>query len=447
MVRALLLDELGTERLSARDKGIPQRAVGMTVAAFLASEPRLSEFWTPIVALDDEAIRNNLTVMAQWSASRGLRLMPHGKTTMAPALWQRQLDAGSLGITLATMGQVRGGRSFGLDSIMLANAVVDERSLRFLAGELADPAFRFVCWADSVETIEAMERALRAAGTPRRVDVCVELGAAGGRTGARTVAEAIEVARRAAASDVVRLAGVAGYEGSLGHDRSSAALDAVRTYLGQQLAVHDALGELYDDDGDVYVTAGGSAYFDLVAEMYADAIAGDSRTLWTLRSGAYIVHDDGFYRQISPLDEAGPDPAGPAEAGPGDSRPNAADAPQRGRLHSAMRGIARVLSHPEPSLALLDGGKRDFPFDEGLPIPRAVAGDLGEEWSPLTGASIRAMNDQHSYLELTEMDAALGSVVALGLSHPCTAFDKWHYLPVVASADSDRVIDLVRTFF
>jgi D-serine deaminase-like pyridoxal phosphate-dependent protein len=426
MARALLLDELGKERLSARDKGIPQRAFGMTVTKFLASEPRLSEFWTPIVTLDDKAIASNLAVMAQWSASRGLELMPHGKTTMAPALWQRQLDAGSLGISLATMGQVRTARTFGLSSIMLANAVVDDRSLRYLAVELADPEFRFVCWADSIATIEAMERTLRDAGVPRPVDVCVEMGAAGGRTGARTIAEAIEVARRAAASDVIRLAGVAGYEGSLGHDRSDASIDAVRAYLQRQVELHHACHDLYDDDGDVYVTAGGSAYFDLVADVFADAIAADSRTLWTLRSGAYIVHDDGFYRRISPFDEG-------------------ASAPSR--LRSAMRGIARVVSHPEPGLALLDGGKRDFPFDEGLPIPRQVANDLGGEWAPLTNASILAMNDQHSYLGLTDNNAALGSVVALGLSHPCTTFDKWRYLPVVAAQDSDRVVDLVRTFF
>jgi D-serine deaminase-like pyridoxal phosphate-dependent protein len=427
MSLTLLLDELRNERLSARDKGLPERSFGMTVPEFLASEPRLSEFWTPIVTLDDEAIQSNLTVMAQWCASRGLELMPHGKTTMAPALWQRQLDAGSLGITLATMGQVRTARTFGLNSIMLANAVVDDRSLRYLAAQLADPEFRFVCWADSIATIEAMERTLRDAGTPRRVDVCVEIGAGGGRTGARTVAEAIEVARQAAASDVIRLAGVAGYEGSLGHDRSDASLAAVRAYLHRQVDLHQALHDLYDDDGNVYVTAGGSAYFDLVAEVYADAIAADSRTLWTLRSGAYIVHDDGFYRRISPLDEAGTG--------------------AHVRLRSAMRGIARVVSHPEPGLALLDGGKRDFPFDEGLPIPRQVATDLGREWTPLAGASILAMNDQHSYLELTSQDAALGSVVALGLSHPCTTFDKWRYLPVVASQDSDHVVDLVRTFF
>lgn len=431
------LGELGNARLSARDKGIPARAVGMTVAEFLASEPRLSEFWTPIVALDDELIRHNVDLMAQWCAGRGLELMPHGKTTMAPSLWQRQLDAGSLGITLATMGQVRTARTFGLASIMLANSVVDERSLAYLADELADPELRFVCWADSIETLEAMERGLRTAGTPRPVDVCVELGAPGGRTGARTLTEAHDVAQRAAASDVLRLAGVSGYEGALAHDRSDAALEAVRSYVERQVELHQALADLYDSEGDLYVTAGGSAYPDVVADVYGaamtdDSRTGDSRTKWTLRSGAYITHDDGFYRQISPFDEGSARAAGPATAS---------------RLRSAMRGVARVVSHPERGLALLDGGKRDFPFDEGLPVPREVAADLGGAWSPLTDASILAMNDQHSYLGLAGDDVPLGSVVALGLSHPCTTFDKWHYLPVVASQDDDRVVDLVQTFF
>jgi D-serine deaminase-like pyridoxal phosphate-dependent protein len=429
VTRELLLEQLGYELLSPRDKGIPTRAFGMNVTEFLTTGPRLSEFWTPIVALDDEAIGHNLDLMAQWCSARGLKLMPHGKTTMAPELWQRQLDTGSIGITLATMGQVRAGRTFGLDSIMLANAVVDERSLRYLAAELADPQFRFTCWADSIATIEAMEYTLRDAGTPRPVDVCVELGAAGGRTGARTVTEAIQVARRAAASDLIRLAGVAGYEGSLGHDRSDATLDAVRAYLRGQVELHQALSELYDD-GPIFVTAGGSAYFDVVADVYGEAMGADPRTAWTLRSGAYITHDDGFYRRISPLDEG-----------------TAAGHPKAGRLRSAMRGIARVVSHPEPGLALIDGGKRDFPFDEGLPIPRLVAADLQDVWTPLTDASIVAMNDQHSYLRLTGQDVDLGSVITMGLSHPCTTFDKWHYLPMTASSESDVVVGLVHTFF
>jgi D-serine deaminase-like pyridoxal phosphate-dependent protein len=274
-----------------------------------------------------------------------------------------------------------------------------------------------------------MERGLRGARPPRPVDVCVELGAEGGRTGARTVADAVVVAERIAASDVLRLAGVAGYEGCLGHDRSRPVLAAVRAYLADLTELHRAVAHLYDE-GEVYVTAGGSAYFDLVAEEFAKAGACRERTRFTLRSGAYIVHDDGFYRQISPFDEAA--------AGP--------DVP---RFRVAMRGLARVVSHPEPGLALLDGGKRDFPYDEGLPIPRRSAADLAGPWRELSDAQVSALNDQHAYLRLAGDATAhpVGSVVALGLSHPCTTFDKWRVLPVVESAASDVVVDLVRTYF
>jgi D-serine deaminase-like pyridoxal phosphate-dependent protein len=256
---------------------------------------------------------------------------------------------------------------------------------------------------------------------------------------------------------------VAGYEGALAHDRSAAGLDRVRTYLERQVELHEALSGLYDD-GEVYLTAGGSAYFDIVADVYGQAGAGagqerpgvgsvdqvaqpgagvqrgrqgagsvTGRTRFVLRSGAYIVHDDGFYRQVSPFDQARPDGDWP-------------------HLQPAMHGLARVVSHPEPGLALLDGGKRDFPFDEGLPVPQRTAPRIGGPWSTLDGATISAMNDQHSFLRLSPAEAergaaAIGSVVQLGLSHPCTAFDKWRLIPVVESAQSDRVIDLVRTFF
>ncbi|MGN7860533.1 alanine racemase [Microbacterium sp. 22303] len=417
------MNDRDDELLTARDKGIPERAIGMTASAFLATKPRLDEFWTPLIVLDDAGMQANVATMAAWCVERGLEIMPHGKTTMAPELWKRQTDAGALGITLATMGQVRTGRDLGLDSIMLANAAVDARSLAWLAGELADPGFRFVCWADSLATVDAMESALNGVELPRPVDVCVELGAAGGRTGARSVDEAIEIAERLAASDVLRLAGVAGYEGSIAHDRSPEGLAAVRTYLETQLALHRAITPLYDD-GEVYVTAGGSAYFEIVADVWA-AAERDGRTRFTLRSGAYIVHDDGFYRGISPFDEGG------AGEGP--------------HFVNAMHGIARVVSSPEPGLALVDAGKRDFPYDEGLPIPRAVAADLAAPWQP-TEATVSAMNDQHSYVRPAE-PLPVGSVVRFGLSHPCTAFDKWRVLPVVDSLESGVVTGLVRTYF
>ena len=101
-----------------------------------------------------------------------------------------------------------------------------------------------------------------------------------------------------------------------------------------------------------------------------------------------------------------------------------------------------MLSTPEPGLAIIGAGRRDVPFDAGLPVPvraRSTAGAL----RPLPGASVERINDQHAYLR----DAAVevGELVQLGISHPCTAFDKWRVIPVVD--DEDRVVDLLRTYF
>ena len=379
-------------------KSFPASSWGVTQREFLATEPRLSAFATPLLTIDRSATRHNVALMAGWLADRGLQVAPHGKTTMAPQLWQQLLDAGAWGITLATPWQVQLARSFGVRRIILANELVDPVALRWVAGELGDPAFEFTCWVDSVEGVELMRRGL--AGSSRPLDVVLELGSA--RTGARTVEQALAVASAVDAAPELRLVGVGGYEGSAGSTRSADDIGAVAAYLDRLVELHDAIHWRRTP----IVTAGGSAYFDLVAEKLGPLA---DRATVILRSGAYQLHDEGFYRGITPLSG----------------------------LRSAVHGWARVVSRPEPQLAILDGGKRDFPHDLGLPT------------TPV--GTVKRVDDQHAYLAVdAPADApAVGDVLRLGLSHPCTAFDKWRIIPVIDDADAPdpRVVDLVRTYF
>ena len=405
------LDELTNTVLGAQHKSVPPRAWGSTIGEFLATGPRLSQFATPLLTIDESALSHNLTAMAHWTSERNMLLAPHGKTTMAPQLWQRQLDAGAWGITVATPWQAQIARHFGVRRIMLANAVVDAVSLAWLTDSLRnDPAFEFFCWADSVATVELMARQLDDAQPTRPIAVLVELGFPGGRCGARTVDEAVAVAEAVSRQPHLTLAGVAGYEGALGHDRSSDALTRITTYLDAMVGLHLRLRDLLPAGS--LVTAGGSAYPDLVAERLAEAAA-DGVTV-VLRSGAYITHDDGFYAHISPFAD-GVEPSNAVH------------------LQPAIHGWARVISAPEPDLVLLDAGKRDLPYDEGLPVFRDDA--------------VAAMNDQHTFVRGTSM--RIGDVARLGLSHPCTAFDKWRLIPVIANtAEADpAVLDLIHTFF
>ncbi|MFJ2809704.1 amino acid deaminase [Kitasatospora sp. NPDC087271] len=412
---------LADETLDWRFKAAPPEAWGHSVRDWLATGPTLTGLGTPLLTLDGAALDHNLRTMADWCAKAGVVLVPHGKTTMAPALWQAQLATGSHGITLANLPQVRVARAFGVERILLANTLLDPAGLAWLADELAaDPAFAFVSWVDSTESVRLMDEALRAAGAQRPVEVLVELGGPGGRTGARGVDAAVEIAAAVLRAPTLRLAGVGGYEGALAHDATADGLATVRDYLKALADLHGRLARAYPDDARPIVTAGGSAYFDLVVEE----LAGLPDALVVLRSGAYIAHDDGFYRGISPLVRG------------------AGDTPFRSALH----GWARVVSRPEPQLALLDAGKRDLPFDEGLPEPQRVRG--GAELTG-TAARITALNDQHAFLRDAGDLAPIGAVLRLGVSHPCTAFDKWTAIPVLDSADAaePKVTGLVRTFF
>jgi D-serine deaminase-like pyridoxal phosphate-dependent protein len=113
-------------------------------------------------------------------------------------------------------------------------------------------------------------------------------------------------------------------------------------------------------------------------------------------------------------------------------------------LRHALEAWGAVLSRPEPDLALLLLGKRDVAYDIEPPLPLSVHGRDGLR--PARSMTVFELNDQHAYLRLPPDDPlAVGDLVACGISHPCTAFDKWRLIPVVD--DDYTVIDAVHTYF
>ncbi|MCP2258466.1 D-serine deaminase, pyridoxal phosphate-dependent [Streptoalloteichus tenebrarius] len=422
-----------SERIDWRFKGMPASAFGATVGELAARRPRLfaDGFVGPLVVIGKPALEHNLRTMAEWCARHGLALAPHGKTTMAPQLFAAQLDAGAWAITAATASQLRVYRAFGVSRVVFANELVDAAALRWVADELdRDPDFEFVCWVDSTRGVELMTEALADRRSGRPVDVAVELGASGGRSGVREVSEGVAVAEAVAASPALRLVGVAGYEGALAHETSGDALSTVDTYLRRLRELVVLLAEAGHFAGldRVFVSAGGSSYFDQVAAAFTEPWPGGLDVLPVLRSGAYLTHDDGLYRRLSPFGR--------------EHRLSGGEPPFR----PALRAWAQVCSRPEPGLALLTLGRRDVSFDQDLPEPRALRPAGGPE-RPLTGCRVTALADQHAFLEVgAGVELAVGDWVGLGLSHPCTVFDKWPLVPVV-DEDGETVVDLVRTYF
>ncbi|GII26040.1 alanine racemase [Planosporangium mesophilum] len=391
------VDRLRAEPLDWRYKGLPPDVT--SVEDLIGRRVPVDGFPAPVAVLDGPAMTGNLDRYAAFCAERGLSFAPHVKTTMAPALAAEQARRGAWAFTVANVAQARVLRAFGARRLLIAHGVVDAASVSWVAAQQEHA--EIYCWVDSPAAVAALEGR---AAPDRPVPVFVELGLPGGRTGARGVSAAAEVARAVEKASGLRLAGVAGYEGSYGHDRSAGSVSSVRRHLDELVRLADAV------DAEA-VTAGGSAYPDLVAEAFA-GLGGGRRPV--LRSGAYVAHDDVHYAGLSPFP-----------------------------LRPALRVWATVVSTPEPGLAFLNLGKRDVSYDLDLPVPLAVL--RAGERRPAERLTVTGLNDQHAYLSDPDGEVEVGDWVVCGISHPCTMFERWRALPVV-DAD-DRVTDLVRTFF
>jgi D-serine dehydratase len=405
------------------DKGLGLLArgtAGPSAAALAGARPALytAGFGYPVLTLREPALAGNLQAMAAYCASAGVELAPHGKTAMSPELAARQLASGAWGITVATIGQLRAYRAFGFPRFLLANELVDEIGIAWLADELAaDPRFEAYCYVDSTDGVAILDRVLTTRPAGRRLPVLVEIGL--GRTGCRTDDQALAVAKAAAATGTLTVAGVAGYEGSIGGDPRKQAPGPVTSFC-RRLA--NLARTMANADSEFIVTAGGSVYFDVVTrELTADRPAGMTVIL---RSGGYLFHDHGIYQAATP--------AARGVAGSPVLRP-------------ALELWAQVMSRPEPGLALLGAGRRDVGFDAGLPVPLRVRRRDGKA-AGLAGAEVTGLNDQHAYLRLDpDTELGPGDLVCLGISHPCTTLDKWRLIPVLD--EQDRIIDVVHTFF
>ena len=394
----------------------------------------------PVAVLKREALAHNIAWMAERTRAWGVELVPHGKTTMSPQLFRRQLEAGAWGITFATVMQVAVGVAAGVRRALIANEVMDASDLAHLAALRRRHAdLRVIFLVDSkaqLALIEAWQARQEEAVPP--FEVLLEIGFGGGRTGVRSEAEALALAQALHASPAVRFAGIECYEGLWAKGESGADRAWVDTLMDRvdAVAAECVRAGLFEGE-EFIVSAGGSAVFDLVAARLRPALGRPVRGL--LRSGCYVTHDHGTYTRM--MEAMAPRLGCPTGCDVADM------------LRPALEVWALVQSCPEPGLAIVGAGKRDLSFDMGMPVPiaRAAAGQSSAQPVP-AGWRIDALNDQHAYLRWEAGDAALaaqapvvGERIGLGISHPCTTFDKWHWMPVVDEAY--RVCDAVTMQF
>jgi D-serine deaminase-like pyridoxal phosphate-dependent protein len=411
------LDPSRDAHIDLTTKGFPTVDRALPLAEVAAQGWTLADLLPPVLVLRETAVAHNIARMADYCRAEGVELAPHGKTAMAPQIWRRQLDAGAWGISAATVAQARVMAAAGVPRIFIANELTDPVGIGWLAVRLREPGPEIACAVDSAPGVELLAANLR--GAPRPLPVLVELGHPGGRTGCRSVDDAVSLAGLVRSTPELALAGATGFEGTICEDRSPACLDEIRRFLDELGALGRRLRqEQLVETEELWLSAGGSVFFDVVVERLrtvADRVI--------LRSGRYATHDAGLER----------------------SSPFAGEDPGR-RFRTAIEVWGAVVSRPEPELAILNLGRRDVPFDQALPAPFTLRRSTGESLDVAGRISVERLNDQHAMC-LVDLDEVLqpGDLVGCSVSHACTAFDKWRVIPVLD--DDDRVVDAVATYF
>ncbi len=430
LIPRLDLASLNATPLDPLTKGLPFDAPSLKVGDVAKQGWNVlsGDLPLPLAVIRQDVLRANSAWMREFTGANDLVIAPHGKTTMSPVLFDLQVADGAWGITVATVQQMQLCLAFGVKRVIIANQPIGSQAIDACFRALQVPGFELYCLADGPDGVamlaEGAKRNPPPAGNPLRV--LVEIGFIGGRAGARTRDIAMEVARIIAATDGLTLGGFECFEGLLPTPQAADGLiDDVAALAQSALAEN-----LFDTDQPVVVSAGGTAFFDRVGERF-NATRFSRPVVKVLRSGCYLTHDSVSY-------------AATFERIISETTLNLPD----GRLEAALEVWAYVQSRPEDGRLIVTMGKRDISFDSGMPVPLRWyrPGSMSKPEPVPDGHRIVALNDQHGHMEIPDASPLRpGDMVAFGIGHPCTTFDKWQMLLLVD--ENYNVTEALKTFF
>ena len=401
-----------TTVIEGKFKGFPIDSYGKTLEQFLATKPNLftANFQFPIMVLKESAVKNNIAQMMSFCNSVNAELAPHVKTTMSPQLAQMQVAAGARALTVANFWQGSIFLKYGFKNLIIANEVLDPTAIAEIAKINKQKQAEIIFYVDSILALEIIQKFTPLAGEQ---NLFIEIGAENGRGGVRELSLVEQLAQRIKTDQRLNLIGVTGFEGAVPDAARGRRGERKISKFCQKIVAAAELAYPYKSDQPFVISAGGSAYFDIVAREL-NKFEKPRRLL--LRSGGYITHDHKYYEEIYPF------------------------ASTDRSFQPAIEVWGQVISKPERDFGVLNLGKRDIGNDLHNPIPIKSYDGQVKSFS----AVIEKLNDQHGYLR-GKQEFSLAQLIGLGISHPCTTFDKWGLIPLVN--DDYDLIDCMQTFF
>lgn len=152
---------------------------------------RITDLDTPSVIIDLDVMERNIDRMHAHLREHGINIRPHIKNHKIPAIAHLQMRKGASGITCQKLGEAEVMVNAGITDVLIAYNIVGDLKLERLS-RLARQA-KISVIADSEYIVNGLAKMATTTGV--KLDVFVEYDIAAQRSGARTVEQAVGLAR------------------------------------------------------------------------------------------------------------------------------------------------------------------------------------------------------------------------------------------------------------
>lgn len=309
----------------------------------------VEEVDTPALIVELDPLQANLTRMATYAREHHMRLRPHAKMHKCPAMAQRQLALGAVGVCCQKVSEAEVMVAGGVEDVLISNQVVGVSKLERLA-KLASQARVGVC-VDDPGNARALSAAATSAGTV--IDVYVEIDVGARRCGVLPGVPALELAQTLANLPGLRLMGLQAYHGAAQHLRAPAERAA---------AIAEAAAQA-GQTRDLLLRAGLPCPIVTGAGTGTYVLETASGVYNELQAGSYAFMDADYGRNI--------------EAQP---------------FTRCLFVLATVMSR-SPDRAVVDAGLKAHSVDSGMPLVHADAAGV-----PLPGLEFLKASDEHGVI-------------------------------------------------
>jgi 3-hydroxy-D-aspartate aldolase len=287
---------------------------------------------TPALIVELQALTRNIARMAEFSATRGVKLRPHVKTHKSIEIAGRQIAAGAICVSCATLGEAEVMVGGGIPGVLITSPVVTAGKISRLVDLVrrAGPGGVLIV-VDHPGNVADLLRAT--AGLDHPLDILIDFDAGQHRTGATSVAAVLDLATLIRGEPRLSLRGLQAYAGHLQHitdrTRRSAAAGEVRARIAKIVAGAARRGVQFE-----IVTGAGTGTYDFDSE---------DEVFTELQTGSYVFMDAEYARVLT-------------------------DGVSTSPFEIALFVQTAVVSVNNPDWVTVDGGTKSFATDGGVPV-------------------------------------------------------------------------------